>query len=337
MVDEAYFMGLNRMTIVALEQLYEWQEQLFGGGLKRLLCGAIWLVLATGCIGVPTTTESVSPVVPSPTVSTTPLAVIATATRAIPSPSPNLSPVCEESYGRVEEGSYPGRVLTEQIPVRVYLPPCYYQENRLYPVLYLLHGSTLDESQWGDLGVDELADDKIGTNEWPSFIIVMPRQPEPLLTGTDGGPESYEAEFVEGLLPYIEGTYRTDTRSVTRALGGVSRGGVWALEIAFRYPEMFDIVVALSPALHVNYARPMYDPFISARTNETLPSHIFLSAGEADGPFREKVEALSRVFDEVGAAHTLVIGPGGHDNQAWRAVIEDALDFVVAGWFPDNE
>jgi enterochelin esterase-like enzyme len=293
-------------------------------------------MLATGCIGVPPTSKPGPDMTASPLDSTKLPVTFATATQTItPSFTPSFTPTCAESYGRVEEESYPGRVIPEQIPIRVYLPPCYSQGDRRYPVLYLLHGSPFDESQWVDLGVEELANSMIGSLKWPSFIIVMPRQPEPLFTGSDGGSGSYEDEFIEGLVPFIEETYRTDARSVAGALGGISRGGVWALEIALRHPDMFDIVTALSPALHVNYARPQYDPFVIVQTNEKLPRYIFISAGDADGPFREKVEVFSRVLDEVGVAHTLVIGPGGHEIEAWKVMIEVALDFIVEGWFPE--
>jgi enterochelin esterase-like enzyme len=306
--------------------------------LKRLLYSAILLMLATGCIGVPPTSEPDPDMLPSPEDSTKSPIIFVTATQTItPSFTPSFTPTCAESYGRVEDESYPGRVIAEQIPVRVYLPPCYSQGDQRYPVLYLLHGSPFDESQWVDLGVEELADSMIGSHKWPPYIIVMPRIPEPLFTGSDGGPGSYEEEFMEGLVPFIEETYRTDVQSVAGALGGISRGGVWALEIALRHPELFDIVTALSPALHVNYARPQYDPFVIVRTSENLPRYIFLSAGDADGPFREKVEEFSGVLDEVEVAYTLVIGSGGHELEAWRAMIEVALNFIVVVWFPEHK
>jgi len=307
--------------------------------LKSLICIAISLALATGCTRVPLTLETRSARLLPPKLSiqpATPTAIPTQTPTSTPSPtltpSPTPTPVCTDKYGQVEVTTYPGFVLPEHIPVRIYLPPCYAQDDQRYPVLYLLHGFPFDESHWDDLGVDRLADEGIGSGKWPPFMIVMPRQPEPLFTSSDGGPGSYEAEMVEGLVSYIDRTYRTDICPEARALGGISRGGVWALEVAFRHPNMFDIVAALSPALHVNYARPPYDPLVIVRKDSPLPSHIFLSAGNQEVGFRAKVEKLSQTLEEIGIPHMLVIGSGGHDAELWITVIQDMLNFIVAGW-----
>jgi enterochelin esterase-like enzyme len=204
--------------------------------------------------------------------------------------------------------------------------------ERGYPVIYLLHGFPHDESQWVELGVIELVDRKIESNTWPPFLIVMPRQPEPLFTSSDGGPGSYEEEFLEGLIPHIDQNYRTLSSPDTRAIAGISRGGVWALEITFLHPDWFDVVVALSPALHVNYARPPYDPFVIVNNGARLPGRIFLSAGEGEVSFLDKVEKLSLALDEHGVTHSFVVGSGGHDAEGWKAMMEEALGFIVMGW-----
>ena len=309
--------------------------------MKRLVFIAILLVMAVGCTRIPATTATQSALLlPSEhSVQSATPSVIPTRT-LIPTPSPTLTPsptptqVCTDKYGRVEVVTYPGFVLPEEIPVRVYLPPCYTHGHQRYPAIYLLHGFPFDETHWDDLEIDRLADEGIASGIWPPFIIVMPRQPEPLFTSSDGGPGSYEAEMVEGLVPYIDRNYRTDMRHEARALGGISRGGVWALEIAFRHPDVFDIVAALSPALHVNYARPPYDPFVILRMEGALPGRIFLSAGDQEVQFRDKVEKLSQALEEIGINHILLIGSGGHDAKLWATVIQDMVYFIVAGWQP---
>ncbi|HEY45119.1 MAG TPA: hypothetical protein G4O11_14160, partial [Anaerolineae bacterium] len=201
-----------------------------------------------------------------------------------------------------------------------------------YPVLYLLHGLPFDETHWIELGVVELADEKVGSDTWLPFLIVMPRLPEPLFTSSDGGLGSYEEEFLEGLMPHIERVYRTLASRETRAIAGISRGGVWALEIAFRHPDLVDAVAALSPALHVNYARPPYDPFVIVDEGGRLPTRIFLSAGDQEASFLAKIEKLSEALAEHGVTHSFVIGTGGHDAETWIGVMDEALDFIVIGW-----
>jgi enterochelin esterase family protein len=180
--------------------------------------------------------------------------------------------------------------------------------------------------------VIELVDKNVYSDAWPAFLMVMPRQAEPLFTSSDGGPGSYEEEFLEGLIPYIDQTYRTLSSADSRAIAGISRGGVWALEITFRHPDWFDLVAALSPALHVNYARPPYDPFVIVDSGARLPGRIFLSAGEGEASFLDKVEDLSLALEAHGVPHSFVVGSGGHDAEGWRAMMEEALVFLVMGW-----
>jgi len=270
----------------------------------------------------------------SPTSSTrgAPLTITPTPAEKPTTATPSPTTVCRETRGRLVETTYRGYVLRKPIPVWIYLPPCYPSGKDRYPVLYLLHGFPYDETHWIELGVDQRVDKGIRSGEWPPFLMVMPRQPDPLNTRTDGGPGSYEEEMVKGLIPFIDETYATEASADSRVLAGVSRGGVWALEIALRHPELFDAVAALSPALHVNYARPPYDPMLLAKENDALPKRIFLSAGDQEPAFREKTEAFSRLFEDSDVELHLVISPGGHDSETWTAVLGEMLDFLLDGW-----
>jgi enterochelin esterase-like enzyme len=292
--------------------------------------------LTLGMIGcstaIPMTPETQA-LLPSSTATYRPITPSATASNT-PHPTATLTPtlVCTATTGTLEIESYQGFVLPEQIPYQIYLPPCYGWGERKYPVLYLLHGFPFDETHWIELGVVELVDEKVGSDIWPPFLIVMPRLPEPLFTRSDGGPGSYEQEFLEGLMPHIDQVYRTLPSKEARAIAGISRGGVWALEIAFRHPDLIEAVAALSPALHVNYARPPYDPFVIVDDGGQLPGRIFISAGDQEAPFLAQVEKLSEVLEECAVTHTFIIGSGGHDAEAWMGVMEQALDFLVMGW-----
>ena len=252
----------------------------------------------------------------------------------IPSFTPTISPVpvCLEQRGRVEQEQYSSSLLGEQVPYLLYLPPCYLENEREYPTLYLLHGFPFDETHWIDLGFTDWVDQAISTNLLPAVLVVMPRAPEPLFTSTDGGPNSYEVEFIEDFLPHFEKVYRVDTRPQGRALAGISRGGVWALEITFRHADLFDTVIAMSPALNVNYARPPYDPFVLVSKDLKLPTGIFLSAGKDELSFRQATEKLSSTLEEYGFPHTYVSTQGGHDAEGWLLVFDDMLIFLSEVW-----
>jgi enterochelin esterase-like enzyme len=78
--------------------------------------------------------------------------------------------------GQVLEGlRFPSPILGRDVKYAVYLPPDYSISSRRYPVVYLLHGYTDDESGWIQFGeVNMAADRAIAAREIPSMIIVMP-------------------------------------------------------------------------------------------------------------------------------------------------------------------
>jgi len=237
---------------------------------------------------------------------------------------------CIESSVRLEHTSYLGWQTPDLIPVLIYLPPCYDDLNRSYPVLYLLHGKPQDEKHWQILGIEEALEDAYGDDTLPPFIVVMPRQPEPLFSGTDGGPGSYEDEFINGLVPFIDRTYRTIAQGDSRGLAGVSRGGVWALEIGFRNTDSIQRVGALSPSLNVNYARPEYDPFTLVLSGDLL-SRIFLMSGDTDTAYEKTLE-LSEALHKANIKHEYVLASGNHESSTWRGIIPELLLYLTIDW-----
>jgi enterochelin esterase-like enzyme len=213
----------------------------------------------------------------------------------------------------------------------VYLPSCYAALADRYPAVYLLHGYPYDETHWDDLGADEVAADGMANRGWPEFLVVMPRLPDPIFRSSDGGPGSYEAEMLEGLIPFIDRTYRTVAEPAGRAIVGISRGGIWALEIGFRHPEVFGTVAALSPSLTSNYPRPPYDPFNIVASGAVLPGRIALYSGDHEA-YREAVERLSASLDERGVSHILEIVPGRHEDPTWQGLLPTLFEFLAAGW-----
>jgi enterochelin esterase-like enzyme len=290
----------------------------------------LWVFIITGCASkTPELLETPALTsIPSPTFTTTPSP--SPTEPILPSSTP--TPMCTETSGHIEDMTYSGYVTHTDIPVRVYLPPCYKATKELYPILYVLHGYPMDETHWAVLGVVDVAENGFAKGSWGPFLIAMPRIPDPLNTRSDGGPGSYEEELLLGLIPAVENAYRVLGTRQDRAIAGVSRGGVWALEIGFSNADVFSTVVALSPALHVNNPRPAYNPFNLIQTQEQLPENIFLSAAEDEGGFRTKTEELSHLMDQLGITHRYLLTEGVHEDATWRGIMEDVVKFVTNSW-----
>ncbi len=251
-----------------------------------------------------------SPTAPLPTVIITPsatqTATIPTATQP-PTPTPTLTPTPCNQPGRMEQGFFPSAIAGEQ-SYRIYLPPCYGENGRLYPTLYMLAGNTYTDAIWDQLGLDEAAEAGIQNGELTPMIIVMPYSGERALY-TSGGVGSYETIILEELTSYIEATYCASAEPAYRALGGLSRGGYWALEIAFRHPESFVSVGGHSAALLDEYAKPDVNPQYTALTSDLGDLRIYLDIGSEDW-VRNNTLQLHADMEAANIPHTWVLNEG---------------------------
>lgn len=240
--------------------------------------------------------------------------------------------MCEETQGRIEQGTYPSAIIGREQPYRVYLPPCYDAYEELYPVLYMLHGWPYDDSHWDDIGIDEAADAGIVQSTLPPFVIALPAADnEGTFTNTSGGPRSFEAVMLEEFIPFVEARYRVSNKPTGRAIGGMSRGAVWSLEIAFRFPEMFAAAGGHSAALSVNLAPPQFDPIVLASTADLHSLRIYLDAGENDWVL-PGVEQLHQALTAAGVVHVYNLFPGYHEDGYWSAHVAEYLAFYAAEW-----
>ena len=291
----------------------------------------------------PTATLTPSPT-PSPTIASTPTETPTSTPIPTPAATPTLmepgAGVMEapdmrpdvELVGRIEERAYSSSVTGADEVYRIYLPPDYDDTARRYPVLYLLHGWPYDQSHWDNLGVDEAADVGIRSGSYPPFIIVMPRaDPDGLYIHSAGGTGSFEDQMMTDLLPSVEAAYRVSMHREGRAIGGISRGGVWSLEIGFRHPDAFAIVGAHSPALEMNQAPEPFDPFSLLKEPEVEGLRIYLDAGDGDWAL-PAARALHEALEAEGIDHEYRIHSGAHADALWTAYLEEYLAFYTESW-----
>ena len=280
---------------------------------------------------MPTLTPS-----PTPTITPTP-APTALATEVPTTPTANIitAPIMHPDAilaGRVEQHTYYSAVTGQEEPYRIYLPPDYDASAQSYPTLYLIHGLPYDESHWDNLGADDVADAEIQAGTLPPFIIVMPGvAPDSIFVTTAGGEHSLEGQIINDLIPHIDATYRTQTTREGRAIGGISRGGVWSLEIGFRHADMFAAVGGHSPALKYNQAPQVYDPFHLLDQPGVSELRIYLDAGDTDWALQD-TQALHEALAAKGIASQFVVHAGGHADGLWAAGVGEYLAFYAAGW-----
>jgi S-formylglutathione hydrolase FrmB len=165
-----------------------------------------------------------------------------------------LSPRLEELTLRTSELAAPSKV-------RVLLPAGYRgRPARRYPVLYLLHGASGDQTSWTHAGGGEA---ETLTAKLP-LIVVMPDGGRGgfytnWFNNGAGGLPRWENWHIKRLIPYIDGHYRTRATRSERAIAGLSMGGFGTFTYASRHPDLFTAALSLSGAVDIELAPSVID------------------------------------------------------------------------------
>ncbi|HSM54781.1 MAG TPA: alpha/beta hydrolase-fold protein [Candidatus Sulfomarinibacteraceae bacterium] len=277
----------------------------------------------------PTATPTAAP----PTAGATPRAT-ATGT-STPAPETDAGCSLTEHDGAVVDGVFYSATAGADHTYRLYLPPCYEEDGRRYPTLYLLAGNIHDHTKWDELGADEAAETLLGAQEIAPLLIVMPDGGW-LANNTSGGPGSYESLILDELIPHIEAELCAWADPRGRAIGGLSRGGYWALEIAFRFPQLFASVGGHSAALLDEYAGPQINPQSTALSNDLGDLRIYLDIG-ADDYLRANTIQLHQDMEAAGVPHTWLLNEGRHEDVYWAAQVEEYIRWYADGFSGERD
>ncbi len=139
-------------------------------------------------------------------------------------------------------------------PIAIYLPPSYFDSNKRYPVLYLLHGIGDDHLNFVDdetkyYNIQDLMDAGIAANRFGEMIIVTPNEKTNwfgsfYVNSTATG--NWEDFTAKELVNYIDSNYRTIAKAESRAIAGHSMGGYGAVTLAMKHPDIFSVAYAMS-------------------------------------------------------------------------------------------
>lgn len=211
---------------------------------------------------------------------------------------------------------------------RIYLPACYDDLPDLrYPVLYLIHGQSATDDQWDRLGVDDIMDRLVAAQDLPPFIVVMPRD---LIWGS-AEEDPFDEELLQDLLPYIDSHYRTQPERHFRAIGGLSRGGGWAVHLGLEHWELFGTVGLHSPAIFWSDVSSV-KKWLNAIPYESMP-RIYIDVGRNDRPeILESATWFEELLTQREISHEWHLFAGYHEEAYWNAHLEQYLRWYAADW-----
>lgn len=150
----------------------------------------------------------------------------------------------------LESLSMDSDILNYDVEYSVYLPEDYETSQRSYPVVYLLHGYTDDETGWTQFGeVKRLVDEGIASGEIPPMIIIMPDGKVTWYMNDHAGTELWEDMFIKEFIPHVEGKYRIKAKKEFRGISGLSMGGFGSLRLSLTHTDLFAACAGYSSAL----------------------------------------------------------------------------------------
>jgi enterochelin esterase-like enzyme len=166
-----------------------------------------------------------------------------------------------QRYGKVfDDKVFKSQILGRDVDYSIYLPPDYDSSSLKYPVLFLLHGYSDDNTGWIRYGeMNRIADELINKGKITPMIIVVADAKKTWYINNFAGTERYEDMYITEFIPYIEKTYRAIGTKLGRAIGGLSMGGYGSLLYSIKHNDMFYVCIAMSAAVFTDeelLARP---------------------------------------------------------------------------------
>ena len=267
-----------------------------------------------------------------------------------------------QPMGRVlEEKAVKSNILGRSVKYTIYLPADYEHSERTYPVVYLLHGYTDDNTGWLQFGeVNRYADQAIADGTIPPMIIVMPNGDSSWYINSYDGKEKYEDFFIKEFIPSIEKSYAIKAEKKYRGIAGLSMGGYGTLIYSMKYPQLFVAAAPLSAAVFDdgamtsmpdnNYEGAFGQLFGRGlkgndRLNKYWYDNAILKIAETksaddlkkvrywidcgDDDFLTKGNCLLHILlTDKKVPHEFRVRDGAHNWTYWRTGITDALKFI---------
>jgi predicted alpha/beta superfamily hydrolase len=222
------------------------------------------------------------------------------------------------------------------------LPTSYPDGQARYPVLYMHDGQNLFDPATSYAGAWRVgrALDTIRQDGMEAIVVGVPNAGEQRIEEYSpfrdariggGGGDDY-LEWLGGTVkPLVDGMFRTRPEPGATCVAGSSMGGLISLYALFRYPEVFGVAGAMSPALW--FARRSIFAWLGGR--DLIAGRVYLDAGTAEGPLL--LADVARLRDSlidggyrIGRNLSCVFESGGrHDETSWGRRLPAALRFML--------
>jgi uncharacterized protein len=216
------------------------------------------------------------------------------------------------------------KALGETRTVLVRTPASYATGDRAYPVLYMTDGerqlqhtvATVDylarENRIPELIIVGITNTDRTRDLTPTHVESVVQNGQTLTFPTSGGADRFLSFIAAELVPHIEKNYRT---LPFRAFAGHSFGGLFALHAFFQRPDLFQGIIAASPAVIWDNHYPVRRASELLRSGRALNNTLVISEGSEGEEFDREFRALEAVLKQLS--------PKGLTFEAHQFVDED--------------
>lgn len=238
-------------------------------------------------------------------------------------------------HGDVREHWYYSGITGKWRRAFVYTPPEYDKSfKKKYPVLYLLHGAGENERGWSLQGhMSFIMDNLIAEKKAVPMIVVMDNG---YATAKDAiassgfsmkemtkTAETLEQVYIKEIIPNIDISYRTIPKKESRAMAGLSMGGLQTMLIGMNHLETFSYFGFFSGAI---FGGIMDDPrtafkgaFADAAGFNKKVKLMWFGAGSGETQFIKTVDETRKKLEDLGIQSIRYISQGTfHEWHTWR-------------------
>lgn len=225
--------------------------------------------------------------------------------------------------------TYQSTTQNTSCKMNIYLPTGYDLEAdtvNYYPVFYLIHGGGENYTHWANSGnAKAILDDYISTGKAVPMIVVMP-------DGKNLAPEVFSKELINDIIPYIENNYRIKADKDHRGVGGLSWGGLQAMDAGIYNYKLFGYLSVLSSGWFTsdNAAYLKAKNFLSANGKDMESSirYLYFSEGTSTDIAYANGLATLKVLRDSGLTVHYWEHAGGHTWQAWKEDFKSFLPYL---------
>ncbi len=210
----------------------------------------------------------------------------------------------------------------------VYTPPGYEKGTGRFPVLYLIHGGGDTAVSWSTVGrANNILDNLLAEKKAVPMIVVMPSGWTPSggqVMTADATKDPFNDELLKDIIPFVEATYRTVGTADTRALSGLSMGGIQTLNIGLHNLGTFRYLAVMSSGWTTEQDREFFYKTEAAKIpkyNSALKL-FWWGWGETDIARANGLAVIDR-FKAQGVRVETRETPGGHTWDNWRLYLHE--------------